>query len=120
VGIRLETTQKPFKVSIPTDVQVPSNRNELAYYSISQLAALLQAQKITSLKLTQFYLDRLKKYGPGLECVITLTVAGTFQVRQNPYTHQPDWSSVRSSTQWLYTSGYTCQYYLHQQFIRRS
>jgi Asp-tRNA(Asn)/Glu-tRNA(Gln) amidotransferase A subunit family amidase len=34
---------------------------------------LLRIQKLTSLELTRFCLERLKKYGPVLECVITLT-----------------------------------------------
>ncbi|MBM3297359.1 MAG: amidase, partial [Candidatus Aminicenantes bacterium] len=40
---------------------------------VTKLAALLRARKITSTELTQLYLDRLKTYGPRLECVITLT-----------------------------------------------
>src|SRR5207248_6616067 len=38
-----------------------------------QLAELIRTRQITSEKLTCFYLDRLKKYGPRLECVVTLT-----------------------------------------------
>jgi hypothetical protein len=59
--------------SIPENVELPKNINELAFYSIPQLASLIKHKKISSQKLTQFYIDRLKKYGPILHCVIELT-----------------------------------------------
>ena len=37
------------------------------------MAQLIRSRKITSVELTKLYLDRLKKFGPRLECVITLT-----------------------------------------------
>lgn len=58
---------------LPKKVALPKKRSELAFYSIPQLAWLLKNQKISSEELTRFYLDRLKKWGPQLECVITLT-----------------------------------------------
>jgi Asp-tRNA(Asn)/Glu-tRNA(Gln) amidotransferase A subunit family amidase len=59
--------------AIPDYINLPKNINELAFYSIPQLASLIKHKKITSQKLTQFYLARLKKYGPILHCVIELT-----------------------------------------------
>jgi Asp-tRNA(Asn)/Glu-tRNA(Gln) amidotransferase A subunit family amidase len=55
------------------DVTAPSNIEDLAFASVSQLASLLHARKITSLALTQMYLARLKRYDPKLHFVITLT-----------------------------------------------
>jgi Asp-tRNA(Asn)/Glu-tRNA(Gln) amidotransferase A subunit family amidase len=52
---------------------MPANLDDLAFYSIGQLGALIKSKQITSEKLTRFYLERLKKYGPKLECVVTLT-----------------------------------------------
>jgi Asp-tRNA(Asn)/Glu-tRNA(Gln) amidotransferase A subunit family amidase len=54
-------------------VQMPANKNELAFYSILQLASLIRNKKISSVELTQFFIDRLKKWGDTLESVITLT-----------------------------------------------
>ena len=54
---------------------VPGNLEELAYASIGELGALLRTRKVTSVQLTNMYLGRLKKYGPALECVVTLTEA---------------------------------------------
>ena len=53
--------------------QVPENLEELAYASVGELGALLRAHKVTSVQLTTMYIGRLKKYGPALECVVTLT-----------------------------------------------
>lgn len=54
-------------------VELPANREALAFYSISELGYLLRSKKITSTALTQFFLNRLKKWGDTLECVIMLT-----------------------------------------------
>jgi Asp-tRNA(Asn)/Glu-tRNA(Gln) amidotransferase A subunit family amidase len=56
-----------------SDVRLPEDLNELAFYSIRELAELIRTRRITSVELTEFYLERLKRYGPVLECVITLT-----------------------------------------------
>jgi Asp-tRNA(Asn)/Glu-tRNA(Gln) amidotransferase A subunit family amidase len=40
---------------------------------VPQLAELIRTRKITSTELTQMYLARLKRYGPRLLCVVTLT-----------------------------------------------
>ncbi len=57
----------------PKDVSVPDNVEELAFRSVRDLAELIRTRKISSTELTRMYLDRLKRYGPQLECVITLT-----------------------------------------------
>jgi Asp-tRNA(Asn)/Glu-tRNA(Gln) amidotransferase A subunit family amidase len=73
VGFKFETARKPFKLAAPPKTKMPSNPDDLAYYSIEQLGALIRSRQITSEKLTEFYLERLKKYGPKLYCVVTLT-----------------------------------------------
>jgi Asp-tRNA(Asn)/Glu-tRNA(Gln) amidotransferase A subunit family amidase len=62
-----------FQLSDYSSVQIPAKFEDLAFYSIGELAELLRTRKLTSVQLTQFCLERLKKYGPVLECVITLT-----------------------------------------------
>ncbi len=54
-------------------VEVPARFEDLAFYSVRQLGELIRTQKITSTELTRMYLERLKKYGSELECVVTLT-----------------------------------------------
>ncbi|GAC1704941.1 MAG: amidase [Flavisolibacter sp.] len=52
---------------------MPARSNDLAFYSLLDLASLLKHKQITSVALTQFFLKRLKKYGDTLHCVISLT-----------------------------------------------
>src|ERR1041384_2456348 len=45
----------------------------LAFATVPQLAELIRTRKVSSVELTKMYLSRLKKYGPRLRCVVTLT-----------------------------------------------
>lgn len=72
-GMNFEKEQKSFTFSADTEIQMPDNFEDLAFYPVTALAQLIKSQKVTSVQLTEFYLKRLKKYGPRLECVITLT-----------------------------------------------
>ena len=49
------------------------NIENLAFLPVTELSDLIRRRKVTSLQLTQMYLDRLKRYDPVLKCVITLT-----------------------------------------------
>ncbi|MBI3679758.1 MAG: amidase [Acidobacteria bacterium] len=46
---------------------------DLAFFPVTELAPLVRGKKIPSLALTRMYLDRLKQFGPKLNCTITLT-----------------------------------------------
>ena len=50
-----------------------NNVEDLAFATVPQLAELIRTRSITSTELTKMYLARLKKYGPKLLCVVTLT-----------------------------------------------
>lgn len=71
-GTPYDRKQAVLHWNIPPAVVLPANKNDLAYYSIPELASLIKRKKITSVELTTFYLDRLKRYGPILHCVIEL------------------------------------------------
>ncbi|MDC6388245.1 amidase [Maribacter sp. PR1] len=58
---------------IPNDVELPTKKSELAFYTIPQLASLIKNKKITSVELTQFFIDRIKKYDDVLQSTITIT-----------------------------------------------
>jgi Asp-tRNA(Asn)/Glu-tRNA(Gln) amidotransferase A subunit family amidase len=71
-GMVFHKVQQPIiwnKVS----ASLPTNKNDLAFYSIEQLASLIKNKKISSVELTQFFIDRIKKWGDTLQCVITIT-----------------------------------------------
>jgi Asp-tRNA(Asn)/Glu-tRNA(Gln) amidotransferase A subunit family amidase len=55
-----------------TPIALPTQKEDLAFYSISELAYLIKNKKISSLELTKFFIDRIKKYGDTLECVISV------------------------------------------------
>ncbi len=73
IDVRLPSQRSRFDVSRVKGVARPARLDDLAFASIGELAALIRARKVTSEELTRMYLARLKKYGPMLECVITLT-----------------------------------------------
>lgn len=72
-GFKVPTNQQKITWQIPNNVTIPKDKNDLAFYSIMQLASLIKNKKITSVELTRFFIDRLKKWGDTLESVITLT-----------------------------------------------
>lgn len=73
VGFKFEQKQKPLKFDNYSYVKIPANIDDLAFYSIGELAHLIKTKKITSTQLTKMYIERLKRYGPELHCVVTLT-----------------------------------------------
>ncbi|HXD32387.1 MAG TPA: amidase [Pyrinomonadaceae bacterium] len=56
-------------------VELPQFKSidDLAFATVPQLAELLRTRKISSTELTKMYLARLKRYGPRLLCIVTLT-----------------------------------------------
>ncbi|HEU4473121.1 MAG TPA: amidase [Flavisolibacter sp.] len=72
-GYKVPQAQQKINWPLQPKLSVPANRNELAFYSLTQLASLIKQKKISSVELTRFFLDRLKAYGDTLQSVITLT-----------------------------------------------
>ncbi|MEP6741634.1 MAG: amidase, partial [bacterium] len=71
-GKKFDTKPVKFKLS---KVEIPQFNaiEDLAFATVPQLAALIRAGKVSPVELTKMYLARLKKYGPKLNCVVTLT-----------------------------------------------
>jgi Asp-tRNA(Asn)/Glu-tRNA(Gln) amidotransferase A subunit family amidase len=72
-GFKFDEDQKPIKFSDYSYTKLPENIYDLAFYSVGELAELIKSKQISSVELTMFFLERLKKYDPALHCVITLT-----------------------------------------------
>jgi len=72
-GFVFDKKQKPLKFSDYSYVKMPSNIEDLAFYSVGELAHLIKSKKVTSMQLTQMFLARLKRIAPKLHCVISLT-----------------------------------------------
>lgn len=72
-GTKFERIRRPIRFSKVKEVKRPVKLEELAFESVINLAELIRTRQVTSTDLTKMYLSRLKKYGPKLECVVTLT-----------------------------------------------
>lgn len=73
VGFEFNKIQKPLEFSDYSKTKMPDDMEQLAYYSIGELAELIRTKQISSVDLTVFFLERLEEYGDKLECVVTLT-----------------------------------------------
>lgn len=72
-GMRFNNDRQPFIMPKTQQTGIPANPEELVFYSVRDLAGLIRSGKLSALQLTKIYLHRLKKFGPKLHCVITLT-----------------------------------------------
>ncbi len=70
---RISSEQSTIDWALPTNVSLPKDKDKLAFYPVSELAFLIKNRQITSLELTQFFLNRLEKYSDTLQCTITIT-----------------------------------------------
>jgi len=52
---------------------LPATDELIAYAPVWKLSRWMEGRRITSERLTQIYLERLRRFGPTLRCVITLT-----------------------------------------------
>ncbi len=57
----------------PTTLKRPANLEDVAFWPVSTLAALVERKLVTSTDLTNMYLTRLKRYNPSLYFYVTLT-----------------------------------------------
>ena len=70
-GLNNESTETQW--FLPDKVVRPESDVELAFMTVGQLAYLIRTRQVSSVELTRIYIDRLKKYGDTLHCVVTLT-----------------------------------------------
>src|SRR3954471_17400920 len=61
------------KITLTPPAARPSSIEDLAFLPMTSLAPLIQRREVSSTELTKMYLARLKKYGPKLNCVVTVT-----------------------------------------------
>ncbi len=72
-GMTFSTEKRPMRMSEVTVSEAPGNIEEVAFWPVARLSPLIRSGQVSSVDLTTMYLNRLKKYGPRLECTITLT-----------------------------------------------
>jgi Asp-tRNA(Asn)/Glu-tRNA(Gln) amidotransferase A subunit family amidase len=61
------------KVALQPPAARPSSLEDLAFLPVTALAPLVQRRDVSATDLTKMYLERLKKHGARLNCVVTLT-----------------------------------------------
>jgi len=71
-GETVNTDQRP-PVYSHASASMPRNLEEVAFYTVPELASLVRRRKVSSVDLTQMYITRLKRYDPLLHFLITLT-----------------------------------------------
>ncbi|XP_062028983.1 uncharacterized protein LOC133744989 [Rosa rugosa] len=64
---------KRFDCSSLSGIQRPQNDDDIAFMSVLELGELIRTKQITSQQLTQIFIQRLKRYNPVLEAVVTYT-----------------------------------------------
>ncbi|MBV9436206.1 MAG: amidase, partial [Acidobacteria bacterium] len=72
-GMRHPSLRDEFIWSRPDPGTLPGNDADIAFASVSHLARWIESRQITSERLTQIYIERLKRFDSKLHCVITLT-----------------------------------------------
>jgi Asp-tRNA(Asn)/Glu-tRNA(Gln) amidotransferase A subunit family amidase len=69
----LPTASGPTRADPEPTVGRPAKLEEVAFWPVTHLAALVRTRQVTSVELTEMYLARLERHGPRLEAVVTLT-----------------------------------------------
>jgi Asp-tRNA(Asn)/Glu-tRNA(Gln) amidotransferase A subunit family amidase len=73
---KFETERRPLRMSGEPGIaarRAPKHLEDICFASVRELSELVRTKKVSSVALTQMYLDRLKRYDPLLHFVITLT-----------------------------------------------
>ena len=71
-GVNLPTGKSETKLSKAKTPEFRGDVKSLAFASVATLSRLIALKKVTSVQLTELYLERLRTYGPRLLCVVSL------------------------------------------------
>jgi len=72
-GMTFDKTRRDMVRSPVGKVKRPKNLEDVAFWPVTRLSELIRTRQVKSVELTQMYLQRLKKFDPTLQCVVTLT-----------------------------------------------
>lgn len=78
-GVAISIPGPAYRPPAIARVRRPARLEDVAFWSIGALAHLLRTRQVSSRELTTMYLDRLKRYNPVLNCVVTLTETRAMQ-----------------------------------------
>lgn len=72
-GMKFDMAKRRMKTSKAPVVKRPANLEDVAFWPVTRLAALIRTRQVSSEELTQMYIARLKRYDSQLHFVITYT-----------------------------------------------
>jgi Asp-tRNA(Asn)/Glu-tRNA(Gln) amidotransferase A subunit family amidase len=72
-GLQVRPARNAFVRSAIDPGPLPLNDQDIAFATVTQLAAWIEQRQLTSERLTHLYLERLERFNAKLRCVITLT-----------------------------------------------
>lgn len=72
-GQQFDTTQGPVVLGRREPVTRPARIEDIAFWPLTDLAKLIETRQLTSVELTEMYLDRIRRFDPVLRAFITLT-----------------------------------------------
>src|SRR5512140_1257172 len=72
-GLAVGPARNRFVRSNAAAGKLPAKDEDIAFAPVAQLARWIEARQLTSERLTKLYLERLERFQPKINCVITLT-----------------------------------------------
>jgi Asp-tRNA(Asn)/Glu-tRNA(Gln) amidotransferase A subunit family amidase len=73
IGERVVNVDASFRRSAAIGNPLPAQDEDIAFSPVTHLSRWIESRKLTSERLTKIYIERLKRFQPTLNCVITLT-----------------------------------------------
>src|SRR5690606_12556034 len=71
-GFQPDQIQKPLDWGLVKEIHLPEKDSDIAFLPVHELAVLIKTKKLTSERLTEIYLNRIRTYSDTLQCLITL------------------------------------------------
>ena len=68
-----EPVRRTAEPAVQAAPRKPDAAEDLAFLPVTALAALVRTRQVSSVELTKLYLERLRKYDPVLQCVVSYT-----------------------------------------------
>jgi Asp-tRNA(Asn)/Glu-tRNA(Gln) amidotransferase A subunit family amidase len=72
-GVAVGPARQRFVRSVPAAAALPKQDADIAFARLTSLSRWIETRALTSVRLTEIYLERLERFQPKLNCTITLT-----------------------------------------------
>jgi Asp-tRNA(Asn)/Glu-tRNA(Gln) amidotransferase A subunit family amidase len=70
-GMKVNRRAQPLRLSSVSNIRRPANLEQAAFWPVRQLAELIRSRQVSSTELTSMYLQRLRRFNPTLNNVVT-------------------------------------------------